>query len=359
MKKEIAAMVVKDLKANLKKEKIITFEKAKGDDELYDLVRGGKAAMMVQRADEDHEYVPRRKVIMMISSESDDGFSPKRPSGNKDTKKSEKPIRDENKSESPIRGREDDRNCVFGSSSSTHPLEKSTEQRKGSPNKETSTFTTSSSSSDSSSDSSSESSSSEGALKKSPESERIKKAQKRAKRKAVKRGRRNEQTASQEHASEQIGLALQKQHYLLDKVTERLGSQQQTLDLLAAELVDMREQAEVSRKQREDQISSMERKREIERQKMLGDARRRERGYQRMREESVRRAQNYDAFKKAKIDTHGKDNKVESSARAKRKRAERRRDARMACHAKPVLHQARTGAVRGTEDRFKRRVEIV
>ena len=98
----------------------------------------------------------------------------------------------------------------------------------------------------------------------------------------------------------------------------------------------MREKAEVSRKQREDKISKMERIREIERQKMLKDARRRERGYQRMHEESVKRAQNYHAFKKAKIDTHRKGKLVESSARTKRKRAERRRDARMANLGKPV-----------------------
>ncbi len=38
VKKEIAEMVIKDLKSSMKKEKILTFEKD-GDDNLYDLVR--------------------------------------------------------------------------------------------------------------------------------------------------------------------------------------------------------------------------------------------------------------------------------------------------------------------------------
>ncbi len=56
--------------------------------------------MMVQRREEEDEYIPRRKVIMTISSESDEDYAPKRPSGNdkheernKDTKKSESPIK--------------------------------------------------------------------------------------------------------------------------------------------------------------------------------------------------------------------------------------------------------------------------
>jgi hypothetical protein len=87
MKKEIAAMVVKDLKSSTKREKIVTFEKEKNDEDLYDLVRGGKSAMMVQRRDGKDEYIPRKKVIMMISSESDEDYTPKRPSGNNKMKK--------------------------------------------------------------------------------------------------------------------------------------------------------------------------------------------------------------------------------------------------------------------------------
>ncbi len=41
-KKEIAAMVINELKSKAKKEKIVTFEKEKDDDDLYDLVRGGE-----------------------------------------------------------------------------------------------------------------------------------------------------------------------------------------------------------------------------------------------------------------------------------------------------------------------------
>jgi hypothetical protein len=70
-------MVVKDLKSSMKKEKIVTFEK-KDDADLYDLVRGGKSAMMVQRKDENEDYIPRRKVIMMISSESDEEYTPRK-----------------------------------------------------------------------------------------------------------------------------------------------------------------------------------------------------------------------------------------------------------------------------------------
>ena len=50
MKKEIAAIVINELKAKVKKEPIVTYEKEKDDEHLYNLVRGGKPAMMVQRA---------------------------------------------------------------------------------------------------------------------------------------------------------------------------------------------------------------------------------------------------------------------------------------------------------------------
>ena len=79
MKKEIAAMVINELKAKVKKEPIVTYEKEKDDENLYDLVRGGKPAMMVQRAGEKDDYIPRRKVIMMLSSESEGEYTPKRP----------------------------------------------------------------------------------------------------------------------------------------------------------------------------------------------------------------------------------------------------------------------------------------
>jgi hypothetical protein len=49
-------------------------------------VRGGKPTMMVQRRNEGEEYIPRRKVIMMISSESDEDFVPKKPAENEDKK---------------------------------------------------------------------------------------------------------------------------------------------------------------------------------------------------------------------------------------------------------------------------------
>ncbi len=48
-------MVVRNLKSSTKKEKIVTFEKEKNDEDLYDLVRGGKSAMMVQRRDGEGE----------------------------------------------------------------------------------------------------------------------------------------------------------------------------------------------------------------------------------------------------------------------------------------------------------------
>jgi formylmethanofuran dehydrogenase subunit E len=108
MKKEIAAMVVRNLKSSTKKEKIVTFEKEKNDEDLYDLVRGGKSAMMVQRRDGEGEYIPRRKVIMMISSESDEDYTPKRPSGNNKNEKKEK---DTKKSEIPIKNGKTEKMC--------------------------------------------------------------------------------------------------------------------------------------------------------------------------------------------------------------------------------------------------------
>ncbi len=88
-KKEIATMVINDLKSSLgkkKKEKQVAFKDEDEDDdeeELYNLVRGKKSTMMVQRLDEDgEEYVPSRRVIMMISSDEseDSDYTPKRTS---------------------------------------------------------------------------------------------------------------------------------------------------------------------------------------------------------------------------------------------------------------------------------------
>jgi hypothetical protein len=90
-KKEIATMVINDLKSSLgqkKAAKLSVKDDEDGEDEIYNLVRGNKSAMVIQRLDDEGEdYVPSRKVkwtkgvIMMISSdESDDGeYKPKRP----------------------------------------------------------------------------------------------------------------------------------------------------------------------------------------------------------------------------------------------------------------------------------------
>jgi hypothetical protein len=66
-------MVVKDLKASSKKVTIKDPKEEEGDDDLYNLVRGG-STMMIQRLDEKEleDFVPRRRVVMMISSDDSD-----------------------------------------------------------------------------------------------------------------------------------------------------------------------------------------------------------------------------------------------------------------------------------------------
>jgi hypothetical protein len=117
-RKEIATMVINDLKStlgNIKKTKSITKDDEGDNDNLYNLVRGNKSAMVIQRMDKDGEdFVPTKqgrfsKVVMMISSdESEDGeykpkcspkeeglkdknpdFNPKDKSDNKSSKSSE------------------------------------------------------------------------------------------------------------------------------------------------------------------------------------------------------------------------------------------------------------------------------
>ena len=83
-KKEIVTMVMNDLKSALgqkKKGKSSAKEDEQDDAELYDLVRGNQSAMVIQRLDEGKEdYVPSKRVIMMITSEDSDGsdYKPKK-----------------------------------------------------------------------------------------------------------------------------------------------------------------------------------------------------------------------------------------------------------------------------------------
>jgi hypothetical protein len=98
-KKDLVAMVIKDLKGNLGKRKEKPKEES-DDEEIYNLVRGKRTAMMVQRRDDegDDNYVPQRpqrRVIMMISSgESEDSdYIPKRPSANESTENKNKNIK--------------------------------------------------------------------------------------------------------------------------------------------------------------------------------------------------------------------------------------------------------------------------
>jgi hypothetical protein len=292
--------------------------------------------MMVQRRDEQEDYVPRRKVIMMISSESsDEDYTPKKPSENNEKEKQNQT--EKKKSEVPIKT---EKNCESECSSSSAPLPKQSVKGKEPANAGTSTFTTPSSDSESSSESSSDSSSSDQSLEESPETKRIRKAKMKSRKKAKKRAGRSEQTASHAHEREQIGLALQQQHHLLDKVTERLGSQKETLDKLTAELVAVRAKAEESRKKREEEFRQLDKKREVERHRMLEDSRRREEGYKKMYDESVKRAQerkdmlsgldNYAEIQRARTDLLRKDKRADSCARKKRKRAEKKRDDRKA-----------------------------
>jgi len=83
-KKELVTMVINDIKSSMgQKKKSSSKDKDEEDDEeLYNLVRGQKSTMMIRRLNEDEDdYVPSRKVIMIISSdESEDGdYSPVRP----------------------------------------------------------------------------------------------------------------------------------------------------------------------------------------------------------------------------------------------------------------------------------------
>jgi hypothetical protein len=78
IKKDIVAMVVKDLKskAGQRKPKENNSED-EGDDDLYNLVRGGnKSSLVIQRLKDEEDFVPtrnlRERVIMMISSDESD-----------------------------------------------------------------------------------------------------------------------------------------------------------------------------------------------------------------------------------------------------------------------------------------------
>jgi hypothetical protein len=88
-RKDIAALVLKDLKGSVgKRKKEKSGKEDSGDDELYDLVRGAKSSMVIRRLDDDGEekFVPKQRVVMMISSEeSDDEYSPKKPSDKSDS----------------------------------------------------------------------------------------------------------------------------------------------------------------------------------------------------------------------------------------------------------------------------------
>jgi hypothetical protein len=84
-KKEIVTMVINDLKSAAGKKTKTNPKSEKedsGDEDLYNLVRGKKSTMMVQKLDrESDDYVPSRRVIMMISSDESEGeeYSPVRP----------------------------------------------------------------------------------------------------------------------------------------------------------------------------------------------------------------------------------------------------------------------------------------
>ena len=169
---------------------------------------------------------------MMISSESDGEYTPKRPSEeNKKNKDKEK--LDAKKTDEPIKN-EEIKKFVSGSGSSSAPLPKTTKLDKEDG---TSLFMTPSSESATSSDSSSDSSSSEEDRNESPEKKRVKRSRLKGQKKAKKRASRNELTASFAHEREQVGLALQQQHHLLSNVSERLTSHSETLDQLTQELV--------------------------------------------------------------------------------------------------------------------------
>ncbi len=70
-------MVVNDLKSAIGQKKKTNSKAEKedeGDEDLYNLVRGKKSTMMIQRLDSDSDdYVPSRRVIMMISSDESEG----------------------------------------------------------------------------------------------------------------------------------------------------------------------------------------------------------------------------------------------------------------------------------------------
>ena len=84
-KKEIVTMVINDLKLAVGKKTKTNPKSEKedsGGDDLYNLVRGKKSTMMVQKLDrESDDYVPSRRVIMMISSDESEReeYSPVRP----------------------------------------------------------------------------------------------------------------------------------------------------------------------------------------------------------------------------------------------------------------------------------------
>ena len=80
-KKDIVAMVVKDLKSKAGQRKLKDDKSEdEGDEELYDLVRGGrKSSLVIQRLEDEKDFVPARnlrprkeRVIMMISSDESD-----------------------------------------------------------------------------------------------------------------------------------------------------------------------------------------------------------------------------------------------------------------------------------------------
>ena len=199
-KKEIAAMVISDLKANLKHEK---FESADsdGDDNLYNLVRGHKTAMMIHKGPGGEDFVPKRRVIMVVSSNSEDEeYTPVKPNENSEdenknknkTKISESPVNQIDFSENPP-------NLVLGNQSSFISPPKTKEKnemdwekarkhlaQEGKRAASPSSFLTSSDS-DSATESSSNSSSSSDKNQASPNTKRVKKEGNR-----LIKGRRNE-----------------------------------------------------------------------------------------------------------------------------------------------------------------------
>jgi hypothetical protein len=79
-------MVINDLKSSLKKRNSARKEEDKdeGDDDLYNLVRGKRSTLTIQRLDEkgEDDYKPQRRVIMVVSSSNseEEDYTPQKPS---------------------------------------------------------------------------------------------------------------------------------------------------------------------------------------------------------------------------------------------------------------------------------------